>query len=91
MSARITDANVNGALRSLTSALSRSMPGHEVTVTLHLGNREYRITNKLVVTVDSVHITQVWPEATAGYSKREAYNALRLMTAALNLVADVDQ
>lgn len=87
MSARITDANVEAAFKSVDRALCR-IHGNHIVVTLHLGDRECKITNKLIVSVSngvSTYSQQVWADGMAGYTKREAYNALRLMAATLAL------
>lgn len=83
---RITDNDVSRAQRQFTSALSATLPGREVEVTLHRGNLAYRITNKVIVRVDGRTVAQVWSDGMAGHSGREAYNAFRLMTATLSLL-----
>lgn len=87
---RITDADVSRALRRVTATITALYPDREVSVTLHRGNGEYKVTNKLIVTVSresgGTNTTQVWADAMAGYTARDAYNALRLMSATLDLV-----
>lgn len=90
--APITDRDVERAQRAFTSALSAARPGEEIEVTLHAGNSTHRITNKLILSLPTgtggTYSTQVWSDGMAGHTKREAYNALRLMTATLSLLPD---
>lgn len=89
---RINDSDLKYAQERATRALSAALPGREVRVDLHLGSREYRITNKLVVTVTrddgTTRQTQVWRDAVAGYTKRDAYNAMNVMIATLAVTSD---
>lgn len=90
--ARVTEAQINANVRHLSRVLSRSHPGVEVKVELRVGNREYRVSNKLLVTFTysggRSSTYQPWTDGMAGFTKREAWNALRLMIATLGLTDD---
>lgn len=54
--------------------------------TLHLGNSTHNIHNRLIL-----GRTNLWPDGMAGTTKREAYNALRIMAATLGATIDQQQ
>lgn len=81
MAQRITDLDLIAAERNLRKALRDA--GIDKPVTLYVGSSSYKITNKLLVGK-----MNLWGEGQAGYSKRECYNALRLMTKGLHLAIE---
>lgn len=83
MAERTTQTHIDHALRELTAALTDAV-GEPVAVTLHRGNGSYRIHNVLIIGGFNV-----WAEGRAGTTAREAYNALRVMTAAIHVISDI--
>lgn len=88
--ARITDDNIDAAFIAADRMLRENNPSI-TTVVLHVGNSTHKVSNKLIVSVRhrasaSTYTTQVWADGMAGCTKREAYNALRTMTATLALL-----
>lgn len=48
------------------------------------GKSSMKIPNRLMV-----NGTNIWPDAMAGYTRREAWNALRIMAATMSLTAEL--
>lgn len=80
---RINDNDIQVQMHRVQQMLS-TVAGAPVEMTLHLGNLEYRESNKLIVD----HM-QIWPAIMAGYTKKDAWNALRLMAATLALSVEL--
>lgn len=78
---RITDADVEREFRDVAQILNQDL-GMPMP-TLHYGATSYKISNKLIIDNHNV-----WPDHMAGCSKRDAYNALRVMKATLGAVVD---
>lgn len=78
---RITEVMVHHQLRNV----QRLMLENGVTGTLifYGGNTSNRVTNKLLLGKQNL-----WPDGMAGFSRKDAYNALRLMAATLGATAD---
>ena len=74
---RITENDVHIQMNRVSRMMSAAA-GHEVRMTLYLGNSSHKETNKLLVDGQNV-----WLDGMAGTSTREAWNALRLMAATL--------
>lgn len=87
MARTITNKMVDG-LVGVVKALLQAEHGHDVEMTLHRGNSTYQVPNRLVVKINGFS-TQVWPDGMAGQTKREAYNALRLVISTLNLRLEI--
>lgn len=81
MAQRITDIDLIGAERSLRRALKES--GITADVTLHLGNSTHKLHNYLLI-----GRVNVWQDGLGGYTKRDAYRAMKLMTTALLYAAE---
>jgi hypothetical protein len=81
---RITEHDVHIQMRRVSRMLNDDL--NMGVPTLHLGSNEYKISNKLVL--DN---RNVWPEGAAGFTKRDAYNALRIMASTLGAVIDHQQ
>lgn len=77
---RITKADVWDTMSDVSRLLDAQ--GLEVP-TLYLGDKVNGVTNKLMC-----ERRNLWPDAMAGHTIREAYNALRVMRATLGAVAD---
>lgn len=81
MAQRITDLMVTQKQCELGQILAEV--AGVTGLTLYNGNKAVGVTNKLVI-----NKTNVWADGMGGHSKRDAYNALRMMIAALAVVAD---
>lgn len=75
---QITVGMIRVKLAELTKLLRER--GVEGELRFYLGNARYRQTNHLMLGG-----TNLWPDAMGGYTKRDAYNALRLMVTALSV------
>lgn len=84
MTQRITDEIITTHVNRVTALLREQ--GVTAPITFHKGNSSYKITNKLVVGAQNM-----WPDAMAGYTRRDAYNALRIMTATLSEVFEAQE
>lgn len=83
---RITKADVWDQYSILARILNEDMHlGYDGDTfpALYLGDKVNGVTNKLIIDK-----RQVWPDGMAGYTTREAYNALRVMISAFGMVAD---
>lgn len=81
MSQRITKVQLDQQVVRVANMLKAS--GVKGPFVLYPGNSSYKIPNRLMIGV-----TNVWPDGMAGFTTREAYNALRLMAATLGTLPD---
>lgn len=79
MARRITEIMVYQQHARLVATYARRWPNQNPPI-LFLGNSTHRIHNTLLVGK-----TNVWPDGMAGTTKADAYNALRIMVAALTM------
>jgi len=80
---RITDHDLDLQRMRVERAL-RGMTSDRLEMQLHLGNSEVHVPNRLIV-----NGTNVWPDYMAGTTKREAWNALRIMAATMTLSVEL--
>lgn len=75
MRTRITERDVRGVLAEVQALATAAGYGQ---LTLHQGSHEHGITNKLLH-----DRTNLWPDGMGGTTRRDAWNALRVMRATL--------
>ena len=82
MAERVTETEVDRALQELRHRLINMTDIEQVI--LHQGNSTYKVPNRLVVVYGSGRADQLWRDGNGGFTKRDAYRALKIMAAALD-------